>query len=266
MAPVIPRDYPREHIDGRMLRQRRVDPRQVFEVMVDRHYDRDSYRIRWRSQMFGLDRSLELRAQWAYYGHSSPQVLARFIEELVGRDLMNWAELGADGRRMGEVMAEHWDREIYRFMERIEREGQHDYLRPIGRNVTERIFFSEPKEDPEATKKARATLLRHLDPEQKSSFEKSAKFVVIGKDGKGYTITRARSFNVTAPDGTKYCGQLSECPLEDQMLAQKILLQNDPEKFFKNANVSPAAVTLTSNPRGDRNWFEQQYLNDPARW
>ena len=260
MAPVIPRDGPRGHTRLR----RRFDPREAFEVLVDHRYETDSWRLRWRSRLFGLDRSLEIRREWAYHigRNGDPRILADFVEELVGRDLMNWAELGVDGRAMAEAMTPLWDREIFRYMERLERQGR-DYLASHDFNreyLADFAPFVTTREDPEAAKKARATLLRQLDKEQKASFEKDKKFVVTGKDGKAYTITHARSFNVIAPDGTKYCGQLQDCPIEDQMLAQKLLLQTDPEKFFKSSNVSrPTAVHERERRPLERG-------NEPFRW
>jgi hypothetical protein len=103
-----------------------------------------------------------------------------------------------------------------------------------------------PREDPKAKEKARQLLMRNLDDGQLKSFKKDGEFRVTAKDGKVYTIKTARSFNVTGPDGTRYCGQLADAPVEDQMLAQKLLLQSDPEAFFKNANVSPSFTGTTA--------------------
>ena len=100
--------------------------------------------------------------------------------------------------------------------------------------------FGPPPEDPKAKKKARELLMRNLDAGQLKSFKKDGEFRVTAQGGKVYTIKTARSFNVVAEDGTKYCGQLKDTPIEDQMLAQKLLLEHEPKKFFDNANVSPS--------------------------
>lgn len=204
----------------------------MFEVLLEENHEYFAYRLRWRSRLFGVDRTLQLRRDWLASG---PRDLVEFVRELVGGDLMNWAELGVDGRAMARAMMSHWDREIIRFMERLEEQAR--YADHITYGGVPPWMYATPA-DPAAAKKARETLLRHLNDEQKASFEKDKKFTVRGQDGKDYTITHARSFNVVGPDGEKYCGQLADCPVEDQMLAQKLLLENEPKKFFDNANVS----------------------------
>jgi len=96
--------------------------------------------------------------------------------------------------------------------------------------------IEETEEQKAAKVKARTLLLDQLDETQRASFEKSESFDCIGKDGKAYKIEKRRSFNVTGPDGAKYCGQTPDAPLEDQMLAQKLLLEHCPDKFFKSSN------------------------------
>ncbi len=111
----------------------------------------------------------------------------------------------------------------------------------------------------------------NLDETQAAQFKKDGSFGMVGKDGKAYTISTARSFNVKGPDGTKYCGQLVDTPIEDQMLAQKLLLEHEPEKFFKNANKSGGATTATGmamaqNAAGTRHELMYSILNDPLRF
>lgn len=122
-------------------------------------------------------------------------------------------------------------------MERLEQEGRYLYL--VGYTIDE--FQPHPYLPPinkEASDKARALLLKNLDAEQKATFLDKNEFSVRAKDGNVYRITKKLSFNVHGPDGRKYCGQLVNTPVEDQMLAQKVLLENDPQKFFDNANIS----------------------------
>lgn len=40
----------------------------------------------------------------------------------------------------------------------------------------------------------------------------------------------------TEEHGTRFCCQAPGVPLEDQLLVQKLLLENDPATFFRHAN------------------------------
>lgn len=227
-------------------------PDEVFEIRCERlHYD-DRTRIGWRSHTYGLSQTLDLRDAWTR--ELSPEPLLEHIERLVGDTLRNFHHLRVeDGRAMAESLMPHFEREIFIFMERMERQyGRHreprrfiyDQMENIGPDQWEALRYGlggwTQKEDPKAKQKARELLIRNLDAAQEKSFKKDGEFRVTAKDGKAYTIKTASSFNVVGPDGAKYCGQLKDTPVEDQMLAQKLLLEHEPEKFFKNANVSPA--------------------------
>lgn len=100
-------------------------------------------------------------------------------------------------------------------------------LAPMG------TFISE---NSEAKAKAEKLLLDQLDEKQRAEYKASQQFHVKSCNGKTYKITRQRSFNVTGPQGECYCGQTPDTPIEDQMLAQKLLLEHDPERLFKNSN------------------------------
>lgn len=218
---------------------------EAFEVRVRR----DDYAARstievW-SRKYDIRLGFHIRDTWGDY-----RPLADFIEILVGGTVRSWedAHIGvASGREMAQALMPHWEREIHHYMERLEYQGRR---RDHWRYATDERYVTwgdwldrgswTPQEDPKAKEKARQLLMRNLDDGQLKSFKKDGTFRVTAKDGKAYTIKTARSFNVVAEDGTKYCGQLRDAPIEDQMLAQKLLLQSDPEKFFKNANISPA--------------------------
>lgn len=209
--------------------------RHTFDLVVEHsHYDDRTY-LRIQSQRYGLRLSYGLRQGW---GDHRP--LADHIRRVVGGTLEAWdrANLAGRGREMAQALIPHWEAEIHHFMERMEAE---QLYREIRRDPDWAHFYGDgAKEDPKAKKKARELLMRNLDEGQLNSFKKDGSFAVLAKDGKVYTISASRSFNVKAEDGTRYCGQTPETPIEDQMLAQKLLLQHDPEKFFKNSNVSPA--------------------------
>lgn len=234
----------------------------IFEVRLDRNLHRDSTRLSCHSRVYDVHYAVDLRATWG-----DPAPLADFMERLIGGTLRAWDHARvspAGGREMAQALLPHWEREIHRVMEQLERSGRdrdrfrmdayHNHLSIHPREM----YFgwdmaSDPVEDPKAKQKARELLIRNLDAGQEKSFKKDGSFRVTAKDSKVYTIKTARSFNVVAEDGTKYCGQLADTPIEDQMLAQKLLLEHEPEKFFKNANVSPAAGTTTATEIEMRN-------------
>jgi hypothetical protein len=86
--------------------------------------------------------------------------------------------------------------------------------------------------------RARKLLLRTLTPAQREEFQLRGYFSVqVAKRGK-YWILPSTVFNVLhAETGTSYCaGPRVEVPLSDLMLAQKLVLENDPEAFFAVAN------------------------------
>ncbi len=86
--------------------------------------------------------------------------------------------------------------------------------------------------------RARKLLLRTLTPAQREEFEVRGYFSVqVAKRGK-FWILPSTVFNVLqAGTGTSYCaGPRAEVPLSDLLLAQKLVLENDPEAFFAVAN------------------------------
>jgi hypothetical protein len=221
-------------------RERNPDVCEVVGELQD--YDR-SMLIGWISRRYQASWFVTIMESWNR-NYADPMVVCRYIEDLVGETIHRIARLVENDRVVHDMiraLEPHFEREIHHFIERVEREST--YLRDgPGRRVNPEMYYTgtgfAPAEDPKAKKKARDLLLKNLDPEQTAAFKKERKFSVVGKDKKVYTITDARSFNVVGPDGVKYCGQLVNTPIEDQMLAQKLLLEHDPDKFFKNANTS----------------------------
>ena len=86
--------------------------------------------------------------------------------------------------------------------------------------------------------RARQLLVRLLTPQQREDFKLHGYFAVqVARRGK-FWILPSSIFNVlNAETGACYCAApRAEVPLSDLMLAQKLLLENDPEAFFSVAN------------------------------
>lgn len=223
-------------------------PPDYFELRLHRDDYNSRTAIEVFSRAYDIRLGFALRDRWG-----DPRRIADFIETLIGGTVRSWFDARVStgtGREMAQALLPMWEREIHRQMELLEYEDRHPryfYQDHFG------IWEGTP-EDPKAKQKARKLLIRNLDAGQEKSFKKDGEFRVTAKDGKVYTIKTARSFNVVGPDGTKYCGQLRDTPVEDQMLAQKLLLEHEPEKFFKNANVSPAMVDMEIMRPGSIVW------------
>lgn len=86
--------------------------------------------------------------------------------------------------------------------------------------------------------RARQLLVRLLTPQQRDDFKLHGYFAVqVARRGR-FWILPSTIFNVLhAETGACYCATpRTEVPLSDLMLAQKLLLENDPEVFFAVAN------------------------------
>ena len=89
-----------------------------------------------------------------------------------------------------------------------------------------------------AEARARTLLLRLLAPDQRAELERRDCFTVSVPGRGRFAILPRRTLNVLDLDnGECYCCITAvEVPLWDLMLAQKLLLENDPEQFFAVAN------------------------------
>lgn len=94
-----------------------------------------------------------------------------------------------------------------------------------------------------AQARARELLRSHLDEAQRTEFDRSRSFIVVAPSGHRYRITAANTFNVQdETEHSDYCMQFRsdpDCrgvPLEDLMLAQKLLLECDEREFIRIAN------------------------------
>lgn len=109
----------------------------------------------------------------------------------------------------------------------------------------------------QSEKKAKDLLLMCLTPEQQAEFAKHHRFTIhVEHELKGFPkgefrIAKGSAFNVThVKSKEQFCLVARErVPVYDQMLTQKLLLENDPARFFKTANRSGGyaddGVTMT---------------------
>jgi len=95
----------------------------------------------------------------------------------------------------------------------------------------------------QAGKLASELLLRHLTPEQKETFAKNNWFIVEGgKTKKKYRIHgdsvagNVRSLHQDKVDASFCCHCDYSIPKDDQLLAQKLTIEYDEERFLKLAN------------------------------
>jgi hypothetical protein len=96
-----------------------------------------------------------------------------------------------------------------------------------------------PADGPMAAEaRARTLLLRMLAPAQREELERRDCFTVSVPGRGRFAILPRRTLNVLNLDsGECYCCiTATEVPLWDLMLAQKLMLENDPDQFFAVAN------------------------------
>ena len=90
--------------------------------------------------------------------------------------------------------------------------------------------------------KARKLLLEHLRPEQAASFEKDEHFEVLAMSGRRYRIKlgwggNSEELNDVRKVVNRFCIHPREqVPHHDNMLAQKLLIEHDEERFLDIAN------------------------------
>lgn len=98
----------------------------------------------------------------------------------------------------------------------------------------------------QAEGKAKALLLMCLSPEQTAEFKEHSYFTiqiehqVRGFPTGAFRVKKGSAFNVEhVESGETFCVVSQEkVPVYDQMLTQKLLLEQEPERFFKTANRS----------------------------
>lgn len=90
---------------------------------------------------------------------------------------------------------------------------------------------------PEANRRARDLLLSKLDAKQRRDWFLRGRFDVVGASGRRYTLARYRPFNVRTTDAV-FCVQVhGNVPAYDKLLAQKLLIESDEQRFLAHANV-----------------------------
>lgn len=95
-----------------------------------------------------------------------------------------------------------------------------------------------------ANSRAQALLFECLSPSQKVEFLATQSFTVVSKSKRSYRIGWGKNYNVTLLDNrVNYCaGPLEDVPIADMMLAQKLMLENDEDRFLKIANKQEDAL------------------------
>lgn len=86
-----------------------------------------------------------------------------------------------------------------------------------------------------AGRKARKLFLSALTADQLHSWNHYGVFVILGSDGRRYTIANGYAYNVTTREG-KFCAYPDSVPDYDRFLAQKLLIETDAPLFREIAN------------------------------
>jgi hypothetical protein len=116
-----------------------------------------------------------------------------------------------------------------------------------------RIFGFGPKAGDKLKKKqkkladvkARALLHRYLTKEQRLELRATQGFTVQGSDNRAYHVTGGNTFVEYEGQRIALCAiPIEELPTLDVMLAQKIMIENDPEVFLRLAH---ARNTVTND-------------------
>jgi len=118
---------------------------------------------------------------------------------------------------------------------------------------------------------ARQLLRRMLSPTQRETFELYGYFAVEVARRGTFWILPSPFFNVLhAETGNCYCAiPITPVPLSDLMLAQKLLLENDPGSFFAVANRRAELIPGLVDARLRPERVMQARRNPPAfriRW
>lgn len=87
----------------------------------------------------------------------------------------------------------------------------------------------------QAEERAWTLLLQHLSEDQRDCMTRRNEFQVRAADGRLYTLRLSKTNNIMREDGTVFCAGPENVPLGDFLLAQKLLLESDPEALLRHA-------------------------------
>lgn len=95
-----------------------------------------------------------------------------------------------------------------------------------------------------AEQKANQLLIENLNEAQRLQYERFGYFFVTGQSGKRYRIKKGRNINIDILENRKVVKRLCahpeiDCPNEDTMLIQKIMLEHNEQHFLNVANEWP---------------------------
>lgn len=104
--------------------------------------------------------------------------------------------------------------------------------------LIDELFVEAPWKGPTPDARARQLLLRVLNPVQRDEFSRYGYFTVDAGGWGRFRVLSRTTFNVlNTGTGRAFCaGPDIPVPLADLMLAQKLILENDPGRFFRVAN------------------------------
>lgn len=137
----------------------------------------------------------------------------------------------------------------------------------------------ERRAERRALSRARALLHGALTKAQRWELRATKAFTIQGKDKKTYLITEGGSLNVRLIQGGVATHALCvvadhkhPVPVYDLMLTQKLMLETNPEAFWKIANVTP--LTAVAELRADQPprmlppplEIADEDLDDPTQW
>lgn len=162
---------------------------------------------------------------------------------------------------------------------------------PEARDVVQRLFRHHSKTGQKKLKRqlrkaevrARSLLHQHLTREQRLELRKTKGFTIQGKDGRLYHLAAAQNITLEH-EGMKYslCVHPKDVlPTSDVLLAQKIMLEADPETLIHIANIrnltTGESIESGSFVLGEelkvKSWrrtelldFTEEQLEDPREW
>lgn len=99
-------------------------------------------------------------------------------------------------------------------------------------------------------KKAKRLLYSHLTDYQKRMYRKKRYFHVVSEKGRKYRICHGDTQNIYLLENGKpakrFCAHPHNVPVEDAMLAQKLMLETDEQRFLRVANESPVPYGMAA--------------------